>query len=110
MATRLIAFNHPCVKRKVDLRIRGIPSELRERLRRRAARKSVSMTQYVTQLIRDDLSQPTRKREVIQILRDDIQRPTMREWLKELHKDPPVRLPRPVADYLREARREEGEP
>ncbi len=77
--------------RKTDLQIRGIPVELRERLRRRAAGKGVSMTQYVMELIRDDLS-----------------RPSMEEWLARLATRKPVKLPRPVADYLHEARREEG--
>lgn len=49
------------------------------------------MTQYVTDLIEDDL-----------------ERPTLEEWIAEVHRDPPVRLPRPVVEYLREARREEG--
>ncbi len=45
---------------------------------------------------------------VIQLIKDDLARPTMEEWLEELHRHPRVRLPRPAADYVHEARREEG--
>lgn len=76
---------------KTDLQIRGVPVALRDRLRKRAQRKGVSMSQYVLELIRDDLA-----------------RPTMEEWLAELRKHRPVKLPRPASDYLHEARREEG--
>lgn len=68
-----------------------MPVSLRDALRRRAERKGVSMSQYVIKLIEDDLA-----------------RPTMEEWLKELHRHPRVKLPRPASEYLHEARREEG--
>lgn len=42
-----------------DLQIRGIPVALRERLRRRAARKGVSMSQYVVQKLEEDLALPS---------------------------------------------------
>ena len=77
--------------KKVDLQIRGVPAEVRDRLRRRAMRKGASMSQYVTELIQNDLS-----------------RLTMEEWLEELHRLPRVKLPHPASHYLHEARREEG--
>ena len=45
--------------RTTDLQIRGIPVALREKLRDRAARKGLSMSQYVTDLVREDLDLPT---------------------------------------------------
>ena len=77
--------------RKVDLQIRGVPSDVRDRMRRRAAGKGMSMSQYVTRLIEDDLA-----------------RPTMEELLAELHRLPPVKLPHPASYYVHEARRQEG--
>src|SRR6058998_1940595 len=59
--------------RTTDLQIRGIPVALRERLRRRAGRKGLSMSQYV-----------------IEILKDDLARPTVAEWAAEVGKLPPV--------------------
>ena len=56
-----------------DVQIRGVPAELRERLKRRAASKGVSMSRYV-----------------IKVLADDIERPTLEEWLEEVRKLPPV--------------------
>ena len=44
--------------RTTDLQIRGIPVALRERLRRRASRKGVSMSQYVVQRLEADLAMP----------------------------------------------------
>src|SRR5688572_30200992 len=44
--------------RTTDLQIRGIPVALRERLRRRASRKGVSMSQYVVQRLEEDLALP----------------------------------------------------
>jgi len=77
--------------KKADLQIRGIPTALRDRLRRRAAGKGVSMSQYV-----------------IEILKDDLARPTMAEWVTEVRKLPPIDLGgKTGADLVREARREE---
>ena len=45
--------------KKVDLQLRGVPAPLRERLRRRADGKGLSMSQYVIGIIRDDLDRPT---------------------------------------------------
>jgi hypothetical protein len=65
---------------------------LRDRLRRRADGKRLSMSQYV-----------------IQILQDDLSRPTLEEWLAEVGKLPPIDLKgRTGADLVREGRRELG--
>jgi len=78
--------------RKTDLQIRGVPVALRERLRRRADRKGLSMSQYV-----------------IEILKDDLARPTVAEWAAEVGKLPPVDLGgKTGAELLRESRREMG--
>ena len=80
------------VARRTDLQIRGVPVTLRERLRRRAAGKGVSMSQYV-----------------IEILKDDLERPTMAEWLAEVRKLPPIDMRGATgADLVGAARREMG--
>ena len=78
--------------RRTDLQIRGIPVALRERLRRRADRKGLSMSQYV-----------------IQILKDDLARPTVAEWAAEVGKLPPVDFGGETsAELVRAGRRELG--
>jgi class 3 adenylate cyclase len=80
------------VGRKTDVQIRGVPVALRERLRRRADSKGVSMSQYV-----------------IEILKDDLERPTIAEWVAEVGKHPPIDLGRKTgAELVRETRREMG--
>jgi plasmid stability protein len=60
-------------KEKVDLQIRGVPVRLQRRIRERAARKGVSMSKYV-----------------IEILDDNVDRPgTLGDWLDEIAKNPP---------------------
>jgi len=78
--------------RRTDLQIRGIPVALRERLRRRADRKGLSMSQYV-----------------IEILKDDLARPTVAEWAAEVGKLPPVDFGgKTSAELVRAGRRELG--
>ncbi len=80
--------------RKTDVQIRGVPLSIRDKLRRRAASKGTSMSQYVIDLLRDDLS-----------------RPTIAEWLEsleEFHRRQTFRITSSVAEVLWEARREEG--
>lgn len=78
--------------RRTDLQIRGIPVALRERLRRRASRKGLSMSQYV-----------------IEILKDDLARPTVAEWVAEVGKRPPVDFGGETsAELVRAGRRELG--
>lgn len=76
-----------------DLQIRGIPVSLRERLRRRAARKGVSMSQYVIERLDEDLALPT-----------------LDEWLDEVAALPKVDLAArglSGAQLVREAREED---
>ena len=78
--------------KKTDVQIRGVPVALRERLRRRADSKGLSMSQYV-----------------IEILADDLARPTVAEWVAAVGKSPPIDLRgRTGADLVREGRRELG--
>jgi plasmid stability protein len=78
--------------KKTDLQVRGVPVSLRERLRRRADGKGLSMSQYV-----------------IEILKDDLERPTVAEWVAEIGKSPPIDLGgKTGADLVREGRRELG--
>jgi hypothetical protein len=78
--------------KKSDVQIRGVPVALRERLRRRADSKGLSMSQYV-----------------IEILQDDLSRPTVAEWVSEIGKYPPIDLGgKTGAELVRETRREMG--
>ena len=78
--------------KKTDVQIRGVPVALRERLRRRADSKGLSMSQYV-----------------IEILADDLARPTVAEWVAAVGKSPPIDLRgRTGADLVRQGRRELG--
>jgi hypothetical protein len=78
--------------KKTDVQIRGVPVALRERLRRRADSKGLSMSQYV-----------------IEILKDDLERPTVAEWVAEIGKHPPIDLGgKTGAELVRETRREMG--
>jgi post-segregation antitoxin (ccd killing protein) len=78
--------------RRTDLQIRGVPVALRERLRRRASVKGLSMSQYV-----------------IEMLRDDLARPTVAEWVAEVGKLPPVDFGGETsAELVRAGRRELG--
>ncbi|HYK97300.1 MAG TPA: hypothetical protein VEU77_02805 [Candidatus Acidoferrales bacterium] len=77
-----------------DLQIRGVPVALRERLRRRASRKGVSMSQYVTDLLDEDLAKPT-----------------IKEWLDEVAALPKIALPKDydTAELMREEEEEREE-
>jgi class 3 adenylate cyclase len=78
--------------KKTDVQLRGVPVALRARLRKRADSKGVSMSQYV-----------------IEILRDDLARPTVAEWVAEVGKRPAIDLGgKTGAELLRETRREMG--
>ncbi|HET7699232.1 MAG TPA: hypothetical protein VFM06_00010 [Candidatus Limnocylindria bacterium] len=79
--------------RTTDLQIRGIPVSLRERLRRRATRKGVSMSQYVIEQLKADLALPT-----------------LDEWLDEVARLPKIDLEArglSAAQLVREAREED---
>jgi len=73
-----------------DLQIRGIPVATRDKLRRKAKSKGVSMSQYLIDLI---------DREVDAMPLD--------EWLALVRSDPPVNLGVSAAELLREVHDEE---
>jgi len=74
-----------------DLQIRGFPVELRERLRKRARGKGMSMSQYV-----------------VEKLSEDLEHLTWDEWVAELKKLPPIDMHGLTgADIMREVRAEE---
>jgi hypothetical protein len=75
-------------REKTDVQIRGVPVALRERLRRRAEGKGLSMSQYV-----------------IESLRDDLAHPTVAEWAARVGNRPPIDLGgKTGADLMREGR------
>jgi hypothetical protein len=61
-------------KEKVDLQIRGVPVKLQRRIRAKAARKGVSMSKYVIQILEDNLDEPN----------------TINDWLDEVTSLPPI--------------------
>ena len=73
---------------KVDLQIRGMPIGLRDRVRRRARSKGVSMSRYVIDLLSDDSERPA----------------TINEWLAEVMNDPPTPGPVSGGSIVREMR------
>jgi plasmid stability protein len=66
-------------KEKVDLQIRGVPVGLQRRIRAKAARKGVSMSKYVIEILDDNID------------RSD----TLGDWLQEIAKNPPKSNLRP---------------
>jgi post-segregation antitoxin (ccd killing protein) len=80
-------------RRTTDLQIRGIPVTLRDRLRRRATRKGLSMSQYVTEMLESELGLPT-----------------IDEWLDEVAALPKVDLGRiDTAELMRDLDEERTE-
>ncbi len=61
-------------KQKVDLQIRGVPARLQRRIREKSARKGVSMSKYVIQILEDNVDQPD----------------SINDWLDEITSLPPV--------------------
>lgn len=61
-------------KAKVDLQVRGVPAALQQRVRAKAARKGVSMSKYVIQILEERLDQPD----------------SINDWLDEVMSLPPV--------------------
>jgi hypothetical protein len=45
-------------REKVDLQVRGVPRKLQRRIRENAARKGVSMSRYVIQILEDNVDRP----------------------------------------------------
>ena len=60
-------------KQRVDLQIRGVPVKLQRRIRERAARKGMSMSKYVIEILDDNID------------RSD----TLGAWLEEIAKNQP---------------------
>lgn len=73
-----------------DLQIRGIPVATRDKLRRKAKSKGVSMSKYLIDLIDSEV--------------DTL---PLDEWFALVRNDPPVTLGVSAAELLREAREEE---
>jgi hypothetical protein len=69
MHTRAVAG-----KEKVDLQIRGMPVGLQRRIRTKAARKGLSMSKYVIQILDENVDDPD----------------SINEWLDEVTSLPPV--------------------
>ena len=85
-------YDHSMPGRKTDVQLRGVPVALRDRLRKRADGKGLSMSQYVIELLTDDLA-----------------RPPLAEWLAAVGKSPPIDLGgKTGAQLVREGRRELG--
>jgi hypothetical protein len=61
-------------KQKVDLQIRGVPVKLQRRIRDKAARKGVSMSTYVIQILEHNIDEPG----------------TINDWLDEVMALPPI--------------------
>jgi len=74
MHERMHTVSHMADKAKVDLQIRGVPVGLQRRIRAKAARKSMSMSKYVIQILEDNIDEPN----------------TINDWLDEVTSLPPV--------------------
>ena len=61
-------------KQKVDLQIRGVPLALQRRIRAEAARKGVSMSKFVIQILEDNVDEPG----------------SINDWLDEVKALPPI--------------------
>jgi hypothetical protein len=61
-------------RQKVDLQIRGVPVGLQRRIRAKAARKAMSMSKYVIQILEDNVDEPD----------------TINDWLDEVTSLPPI--------------------
>jgi antitoxin FitA len=74
------------------LQIRNMPDDLKERLRARAEKADITMSDYVIRLVREDLDKPT-----------------MEEWLERVRALPlRTDLNLTAAEALAEARAEQG--
>lgn len=71
----------------VHLQIRDLPDKLHRTLRRRAAKRGLSLRQYA-----------------LEVLQEHCRQPTLDEWLDGLNRLPPVSLSAPAAEALRQAR------
>lgn len=71
------------------IQVRNVPDEIHTELKVRAARKGVSLSDYVLELARRDVG-----------------RPTMEEWLAAVRSDPPITSDISSAELIREVRGE----
>ena len=71
----------------VHLQVRDLPEELHKTLRRRAAKRGLSLRQYT-----------------LEVLRDHCEQPTLDEWLAGLDHLTPVSLSTSAAEAVHEAR------
>lgn len=72
------------------LQVRNVPDELHAELVRRAREQDQTLSDYVREILEEEVSYPPQE-----------------ELFAELRTHEPVELDRPVADIIREARREE---
>ena len=77
------------VLRMKMIQVRNVPDELHRELKARAARKGVSLSDYVLDLIEEDLA-----------------RPTLEEGLERIMRLPRPRMPVSGSELVREARAE----
>ncbi len=71
------------------IQVRNVPPELHEELKRRAKLRGQTLTAYIQELLEREVSRPPR-----------------RDVLTRLLELEPVKLDRPAAEYIREAREE----
>ena len=76
--------------KRTDLQIRGIPVKTRDRLRRKAESKGVSMSQYL-----------------IDLIDREVETMPLEEWIAMVRKNPPVDIGMSAADLLKEIHDEE---
>lgn len=74
------------------IQVRNVPERLHRELKRRAKRRGQTLTDYIKAL-----------------LEREVERPPIEEVLERIEGRTPVRLPKPVAEYLREERGEREE-
>jgi hypothetical protein len=81
-------------EKTTNLQIRGMPPALRQKVRERAGKKGLTMSQYL-----------------IEVIRRETEQPSMEEWLEEVRSwEPiPVRGGMTAAQAVREAREERAE-
>ena len=73
------------------IQVRNVPDKVHRELVRRAKKKGQSLSDYIKGLIARD-----------------VERPPMEEVLDRILSRPPVRLQRPVAEIIREAREDDA--
>ena len=69
------------------LQVRNLPDSLHRKLKMLAAQKGMTLSSFVLG-------------ELLRVA----EQPTIEEWIADVHKQPAVRLSRPVAEWVREER------